>query len=186
MHIVTLVYVVILNSACPHCDILDPQIEGKEGYVMQKLSKEQLTNDHMTLLDKGALLIVCGCKECAIPNQLSEGSSVSKDWLIVQLHQGDTGENPLQSSRKFKTITFNDLDNDRTVLDEVLHWLETESLKRTNTANSMNKQHQNMSGSTEEMLVQQTKLLKQQNKVLEHHSDVLEEINTRVDAMRKL
>ena len=54
-----LVYVVILNSACPHCDILDPQIEGKKGYVMQKLSKEQLTNDHMTLLNEGALLIVC-------------------------------------------------------------------------------------------------------------------------------
>ena len=181
-HAYCLVYIVILNSTCPHCDRLDPQIESKEGYVMQKLSKEQLTNDHMTLLNKGALLIVCSCKECAIPNQLSEGSSVSKDWLVVQLQQGDTGENPLQSSRKFKTITFNDMDNDRTV-DEVLHWLETES---TNTTNSMNKQHQNMSGSTEEMLVQQTKILEQQSKVLEHHSDVLEEITTRVDALRKL
>ena len=152
---------------------------------MQKLSKEQLTNDHMTLLNKGALLIVCSCKECAIPNQLSEGSSESKDWLVVQLHQGDTGENPSQSSRKFKTITFNDLDNDRTV-DEVLQWLETESLKRTNTTKSMNKQHQNISGSTEEMLFQQTKILEKQNKVLEDQNDKLEEINTRVGALRKL
>ena len=170
MHIVTLVYVVILNSACPHCDILDPQIEGKEGYVMQKLSKEQLTNDHMTLLDKGALLIVCGCKECAIPNQLSEGSSVSKDWLIVQLHQGDTGENPLQSSRKFKTITFNDLDNARAV-DEVLHWLESESLKRVNTTTSTNEQQQNTSDSTKE--------------VLDQHTELLEEIRTGIGALRK-
>ena len=186
-HAYCLVYVVILNSACPHCDRLDPQIEGKEGYVMQKLSKEQSTNDHMTLLNEGALLIVCNCKECAIPNQLSEGSSESKDWLVVQLHQGDTGDNPSQSSGLFKTITFNDLDSDRAV-GEVLHWLETETLKRTNTTNPMNKQHQNMSaaGSTERMLVQHTEILEQQTEMLERQNDMLEEIKTGMGALRKL
>ena len=152
---------------------------------MQKLSKEQLTNDHMTLLNEGALLIVCSCKECAIPNQLSEGSSESKDWLVVQLHQGDTGDNSSQSIRLFKTVTFDDLDSDRAV-GEVLHRLETESLKRTNITNPMNEQHQNMSGSTEEILVQQNKILEQQTEMLERQTDMLEEIKTGMGALRKL
>ena len=152
---------------------------------MQKLSKEQLTNDHMTLLNEGALLIVCSCIEYAIPNQLSEDSSVSKDWLVVQLQQGDTGDSPLQSNGNFKNVTFNDLGNDRAV-DEILQWFETESLKRTNTANSITKQPQSMSGSTEEVLVKQTKMLEQQNEKLELQNDKLEEIKTRVEALRKL
>ena len=90
-----LVNVVILNSTCPHCNRLEPHITGK-GYDVQKLSQEHLTDGQITLLNEGALLIFCSCMECGIPNQLYESSSVSKDWLVVQLHQGDAGDNLIQ------------------------------------------------------------------------------------------
>ena len=107
--------------------------------------------------------------ECAAYNQLYESSSVSKDWLVVQLHQGDAGDNPLQSNGKLKTVTFNDLDNDRAV-DEVLSWFETESHKGTNTTTSTNEQQQNTS--TKELL--------------EYHTEMLEELRSGVGALRKL
>ena len=90
-----LVNVVILNSTCPHCIKLEPHIRGK-GYDVQKLSQEHLADGQITLLDEGALLILCSCMECGIPNQLYENLSVSKDWLVVQLHQGDAGDNLIQ------------------------------------------------------------------------------------------
>ena len=90
-----LVNVVILNSTCPHCNRLEPHVKGK-GYDVQKLSQEHLADGQITLLDEDALLIFCSCMECAVPNQLYESSSVSKDWLVDQLHQGDAGDNLIQ------------------------------------------------------------------------------------------
>ena len=124
----------------------------------------------MTSLNKGARLIFCSCGECAIPSQLCENSSVPKDWLVVQLHQGDPGSNPLQSSGNLKTVTFNDLDNARAV-EEVLHWLESESHKRVSTTTSTNEQQQHSSDSTKE--------------VLDHQTELLEEIRTGIGALRK-
>lgn len=171
-----LIYVVILNSTCPHCNGLDPQIKAK-GCVMQKLSQEHLTDDQITLLNKGALLLLCSCVECVIPNQLYDSSSVSKAWLVVQLHQGDARDNLLQS---IKTITLNDLDSDKAV-DEILCLLESESTKRSTTTimSSMDKQQQNMSVSTKELLDQHTEML-------EHQTEMLEELRTGMGAMRKL
>ena len=70
-----LVNVVILNSTCPYCNRLDPQIKTK-GCVMQKLSQEHLTDGQITLINEGALLVLCSCIECGIPNQLHESTSV--------------------------------------------------------------------------------------------------------------
>ena len=182
-----LVYVVILNSTCPHCNGLDAQFKAK-GCVVQKLSQEHLTDGQITLLNKGALLILCSCIECGILNHLYENLSVSKDWLVVQLHQGDTGDNILQSNAKIKTVTLNDLDNDRTV-NEVLHWLETESLNRTTTTtttSSMDEQQQNTSVSTQEVLDQHTEILGQHTEILGHQTEVLEELRTGMGALRKL
>ena len=76
----------------------------------------------------------------------------------------------MQSSGRFRTITFNDLDNGRAE-SEVLHWSETESHRRVNTTTSTNEQQQNTSDSTKE--------------VLDQHTELLEEIRTGMGTLRK-